>query len=168
MMLLVTQTGLTRCRIEMERQFCRIEISSCISRSQDFLINQNQSRFNDAGVHFSGRKGTQRVDEIHVYRCGFSSILSNRCCFLSFLKKRFSYPCRVRWRVGYGGNNVGALSKSAKERERQRKERKKRQIARERTRGKAPARDNGRRQWGWAEDEGGEGSRTGARILVDL
>lgn len=41
--------------------------------------------------------------------------------FLVVPEEAFLIPSRVRWRVGYGGNNVGALSKSAKERDRGRK-----------------------------------------------
>jgi len=82
----------------------------------------------------------QRVDEIHVYR-GFSSILSNHCCFLSFQEKRLSFVC---WCVGYGGNNVGALSKSTRVEERER-EKEKRERRRERgERERAHSRDNGR------------------------
>lgn len=57
------------------------------------------------------RKDTCEIKS--MFTGDFSLILNNRCCFLPHSKRNISSlrsPCSV---VGYGGNNVGALSKSA-------------------------------------------------------
>lgn len=72
-----------------------------------------------------------RVDEIHVY-CGFPSILSNRCCFLSFQKKRLFYP-------SYAGASVTAEIMSVHFQSRRERRRK-----RKRDREREHSRDNGR------------------------
>lgn len=78
----------------------------------------------------------QRADEIHVYR-GFSSILSNRCCFLSFQEKRLSYP-------SYAGASVTAEIMSVHFQSRRERRKEKERKRREGGRKRAHSRDNGR------------------------
>lgn len=80
----------------------------------------------------------QRADEIHVYR-GFSSILGNRCCFLSFQEKRLSYP-------SYAGASVTAeiMSVHFQSRRERRKEKERKRRGGGRKRERAHSRDNGR------------------------
>lgn len=82
----------------------------------------------------------QRADEIHVYR-GFSSILSNRCCFLSFQEKRLSYP-------SYAGASVTAEIMSVHFQSRResggKRKREREEGEGERERESAHSRDNGR------------------------
>lgn len=77
----------------------------------------------------------RRVDEIRVYR-GFSSILSNRCYFLSFQEKRLSYP-------SYAGASVTAEIMSVHFQSR-RERRKEKERARER--GREGGREGGGRE----------------------
>ena len=68
-------------------------------------------------------------------RLFFDSSQQSLCCFLSFHEK--SLLPFVCWCVGYGGNNVGALSKSTRTEEREKEEGEKKEEKRE-------SRDNGR------------------------
>jgi len=158
---LVTQTGLTRRTVQNQygTEWYGNSVASRFRAAQDFLINQNQSRFSDTGVHFlkPAGKGTRReLMKSMSAGGGFSSIFSNRCCFLSLHKRvplppnHTLHPCR---RVGYGGNNVGALSKSAKKGD-EGGEGGGGAGAGERSKG-AHSRDNGRRRGGWYENGDG-------------